>query len=46
MTGYGLMLATLGSIDSLLTSLVADNITRTQHACFLRARLRCNGRSP
>jgi SulP family sulfate permease len=31
MTGYGLMLATLGSIDSLLTSLVADNITRTEH---------------
>ncbi|MEM1427610.1 MAG: SulP family inorganic anion transporter, partial [Cyanobacteria bacterium P01_H01_bin.130] len=29
--GYGLMLAILGSIDSLLTSLVADNITRTQH---------------
>ncbi|MBE9115465.1 SulP family inorganic anion transporter [Lusitaniella coriacea LEGE 07157] len=29
--GYGLMLATLGSIDSLLTSLVADNITSTQH---------------
>lgn len=29
--GYGLMLATLGSIDSLLTSLVADNITQTQH---------------
>lgn len=29
--GYGLMLATLGAIDSLLTSLVADNITRTQH---------------
>ena len=29
--GYGLMLATLGSIDSLLTSLVADNITRTTH---------------
>lgn len=28
---FGLMLATLGSIDSLLTSLVADNITRTQH---------------
>ncbi|MDJ0799785.1 MAG: SulP family inorganic anion transporter [Calothrix sp. MO_167.B12] len=28
---YGLMLATLGAIDSLLTSLVADNITRTQH---------------
>ena len=26
-----LMLATLGSIDSLLTSLVADNLTRTQH---------------
>lgn len=31
MVGYGLMLATLGSIDSLLTSLVADNITRTIH---------------
>ncbi len=31
MLGYGLMLATLGSIDSLLTSLVADNITRTNH---------------
>lgn len=31
MVGYGLMLATLGSIDSLLTSLVADNITRTTH---------------
>ena len=29
--GYGLMLATLGAIDSLLTSLVADNITGTQH---------------
>ena len=29
--GYSLMLATLGVIDSLLTSLVADNITRTQH---------------
>ena len=29
--GYGLMLAVLGAIDSLLTSLVADNITRTQH---------------
>ena len=28
---YGLMLGTLGAIDSLLTSLVADNITRTQH---------------
>ncbi|MEZ5614229.1 MAG: SulP family inorganic anion transporter [Rhodocyclaceae bacterium] len=27
-----LMLAVLGSIDSLLTSLVADNITRTYHA--------------
>ncbi|WP_293267566.1 SulP family inorganic anion transporter [Neptunomonas sp.] len=26
-----LILATLGSIDSLLTSLVADNMTRTQH---------------
>ncbi len=31
MVGYGLMLAVLGAIDSLLTSLVADNITRTQH---------------
>ncbi|MEL7521917.1 MAG: SulP family inorganic anion transporter, partial [Cyanobacteria bacterium J06553_1] len=29
--GYGLMLAVLGSIDSLLTSLVADNITQSQH---------------
>lgn len=29
--GYGLMLATLGAIDSLLTSLVADNITRARH---------------
>ncbi|GAB4534676.1 MAG: SulP family inorganic anion transporter [Pleurocapsa sp.] len=29
--GYGLMLAVLGAIDSLLTSLVADNITRTNH---------------
>ena len=29
--GYSLMLAVLGSIDSLMTSLVADNITRTQH---------------
>jgi SulP family sulfate permease len=28
---YGLMLGVLGSIDSLLTSLVADSITRTQH---------------
>lgn len=27
----GLTLAALGSIDSLLTSLVADNVTRTQH---------------
>lgn len=27
----GIMLAGLGSIDSLLTSLVADNVTRTQH---------------
>lgn len=31
MVGYGIVLATLGAIDSLLTSLVADNITRTQH---------------
>ncbi|MEO1428121.1 MAG: SulP family inorganic anion transporter [Cyanobacteria bacterium J06632_19] len=31
MVEYGLMLGTLGSIDSLLTSLVADNITRTTH---------------
>lgn len=31
MIGSGLTLAGLGSIDSLLTSLVADNITRTQH---------------
>ena len=31
MVGYGLILAALGAIDSLLTSLVADNITRTQH---------------
>ncbi len=31
MVEYGLMLGTLGSIDSLLTSLVADNITRTNH---------------
>ncbi|MEM8545275.1 MAG: SulP family inorganic anion transporter [Cyanobacteria bacterium P01_H01_bin.119] len=29
--GYGIMLATLGAIDSLLTSLVADNATRTAH---------------
>ena len=31
MLGYGIVLATLGAIDSLLTSLVADNVTRTQH---------------
>ena len=31
MLGYAVMLGTLGAIDSLLTSLVADNITRTQH---------------
>ena len=29
--GYSIMLAVLGALDSLLTSLVADNITRTQH---------------
>lgn len=28
---YGLVLAVLGSIDSLLTSVIADNITRTKH---------------
>ena len=28
---YGLILAILGSIDSLLTSVIADNITRTRH---------------
>ena len=28
---YGIMLGTLGALDSLLTSLVADNVTRTQH---------------
>ena len=28
---YSVMLAVLGAIDSLLTSLVADNMTRTQH---------------
>jgi len=28
---YGLILAVLGSIDSLLTSVIADNITRTKH---------------
>lgn len=31
MLGYSLMLAILGALDSLLTSLVADSITRTQH---------------
>jgi SulP family sulfate permease len=31
MVGYGIMLGVLGAIDSLLTSLVADNITQTQH---------------
>ena len=31
MLGSSLTLAALGTIDSLLTSLVADNITRTQH---------------
>ena len=31
MIASGLTLAGLGAIDSLLTSLVADNITRTQH---------------
>ena len=31
MLGYSLMLAVLGALDSLLTSLVADNITRSQH---------------
>jgi sulfate permease, SulP family len=31
MLRYALMLGVLGSIDSLLTSLVADNISRTQH---------------
>ena len=28
---YGLILAALGAIDSLLTSLVADNLTKTKH---------------
>jgi SulP family sulfate permease len=28
---FSIMLGTLGALDSLLTSLVADNITRTQH---------------
>ncbi len=31
MVKYALILAVLGSIDSLLTSLVADNVTRTRH---------------
>lgn len=31
MLRYGLMLGALGAIDSLLTSLVADSISRTQH---------------
>ncbi|MDA0265389.1 MAG: SulP family inorganic anion transporter [Cyanobacteria bacterium] len=31
MVGYGIMLGVLGAIDSLLTSLVADSITQTQH---------------
>lgn len=31
MLRYGLMLGVLGSLDSLLTSLVADSISRTQH---------------
>jgi SulP family sulfate permease len=31
MVKYGLILAALGSLDSLLTSLVADNVTRTHH---------------
>lgn len=31
MLGYGVMLGVLGAIDSLLTSLVADNLTQTQH---------------
>lgn len=31
MLRYGVMLGFLGAIDSLLTSLVADNITQTQH---------------
>ncbi len=30
--GYGLILAILGTIDSLLTSLVADSITKTKHS--------------
>lgn len=31
LAGFALTLAVLGAIDSLLTSLVADNITRSQH---------------
>jgi sulfate permease, SulP family len=31
LSGFAFTLAVLGSIDSLLTSLVADNITRSQH---------------
>lgn len=31
MVGYGIMLGVLGAIDSLLTSLVADSITQSQH---------------
>lgn len=31
LAGFAVTLAVLGSIDSLLTSLVADNITRSQH---------------
>ena len=31
MLGYSIMLGVLGALDSLLTSLVADSITRTQH---------------
>ena len=31
MVGSALVLAVLGSLDSLLTSLIADNITRSQH---------------
>ena len=31
LVGSALIIATLGTIDSLLTSLVADNLTRTQH---------------
>ena len=31
MLTYSIMLAVLGALDSLLTSLVADNLTHTQH---------------